>query len=159
MGIEYPYLALVSAMLFIVIVTSAVYTYLWVLHNISMLPRFEAFASFTPSDARCNVTLTLRLTSGVEATLESVVVATDSGTINVAGPGNYTASNGATVTVNYEGFDGKLLRGQEGRVIISIDNCTGLFTHGKRYSVLAFLDEGIVVSYFMPNYTNIFWVT
>jgi len=149
-GLEYPYLAIVSATLFVFIVVSVVSTYLWILRVVSSLPRLEAFTSFASNDAGCSVTLTLRLTSGVEATLESILVSTDSGSMSIAGTGSYTAQNNATATVSYEGFDGKLFRGQEGRVVITFDDCAGLFTPGKRYSVLAFLDEGTVVSYFMP---------
>jgi len=150
MGVAYPYLAIIATAAFILIVTSVFFAYFYVMQNVRMTPQFETYSLLVPIDVGCRVEFNLRLVSGTPVRLNSVRISTDMGWIEVSSPGSFTAPNGADAVAVFDGFANNrtLTVGQTGRVIVSISDCTGLFTYGKTYSVLAFLNEGTVVSYF-----------
>jgi len=150
MGIAYPYLAIVATMIFLFVVSSAFFTYFYVLQNVRMTPQFETHTLFVPIDVGCRVEFNLRLVSGTPVRLNTIRINTNMGWIEVSSPGSFTAPNGANAVATFDGFANNrtLMVGQTGRVIVSINDCTGLFTYGKIYSVLAFLDEGTAVAYF-----------
>jgi len=150
MGLEYPYLAIVSTIIFTGIITGVLLSYLLIAENISAQPHFESFVSYEPlSGGSCQITYNIRFVSGSGvSTLQGLEIFTDNGTISITQPGSYVAPNGANVNVTYVGFDGKLYMGQGGLVLVKIDDCTNLFINNSRHSVLAFLDDGTLISYF-----------
>lgn len=149
MGLSYPYLAILTTILFATTMGSILFTYIFVMQGVQTIPQFESYALFEPVATGCRITLTLRLVSGKPVTLHYVRVSTDAGVLEVATPGDYTAPNGANATVVFDGFAGgrSLYVGQTGRVVVTVSNCKDLFTYGKTYSVFTVLDEGSVVSY------------
>jgi len=150
MGVSYPYLAILATMAFILVVTSVFFTYFYVLQNVRMSPQFESYSLFEPIDVSCRVTFGLRLVAGRPVRLNVIRFGTDMGWMEISSPGNYTAPNGAPAETVFDGFANNrtVLMGQGGKVIVTISNCTGLFTPGKVYSAIAFLDEGTAVAYF-----------
>ena len=151
MGLEYPYLATMSAAAFIAIVFGVLFTELWINYQLKLTPEMEGFVTYewiNTTDAR--ITITIRLVKGTPIEYNSILLPTNLGAVKLFGPGTYSVKGVSTITLSYEGFDGTLNHGQEAKIILDIDNAAPLFTPGRDYTLLVDFDAGGFTLTFQP---------
>lgn len=148
MGIEHPYLALVSFIIFASMIISLISVQLWVQYQLLRVPVFEGYAEYsTVNSTYATIKVVVRLVRGDPVEYQKVALETDAGTVMVQ---NSTTVRSSTITVTLEKFNGTLYTGQEGYVIISVTNPNALFTPGKEYDLYVFFNYGAVHARFSP---------
>ena len=150
MGLEYPYLAIMSASLFIAIIVSMLMVTVWIEYQMKLAPKIEGYATFEWVDTNnATITITLRVTSGTPVTYTEIYLPTNQGVVTLAGPGTYTVGS-STISVRFEGFSGTIHLGQEAKIILDISNARALFSPGRQYQALISLDPGGHIVNFQP---------
>lgn len=148
MGIEHPYLAIVSFMLFASMVISITFSYVWVLQQVQRLPALEGYASVEWTGRAMAIRVVVRLTRGAPVTFSHAVLETDSGPVRVSVQNPSARVGESTVTLSLARFRGVLAPGQEGFVILEVDSPGSLFSEEREYSVVLFFDTTIFTARF-----------
>ena len=150
MGVSYPYLAILSTVIFVFIVMSVVSVSLWIIYQASNNPLVEGYSSFEwGSGDTATISIVFRLTRGHMVTFERILLSTNYGVLNISGSGTYVFGN-STFRVSYDGFNGKLFPGQEGKINIEVTNATEAYTSGRTYRSSVFFDGGTLIVSFEP---------
>ena len=150
MGLEHPFLAILSIILFLSVVSSTFFVMQWVEYQSRLVPRLEGYASFTWLDnTTAEIVFVVRVTAGSPVAYRYILLPTEQGLLNITGPGTYTVGQ-STLNVSFNGFNGTIYVGQEARVIIDAGNASDLFTAGKLYRAILVLDWGGVPLPFRP---------
>lgn len=152
MGVGTVYLGILTASFLIMLTMSLIGGILWVNYQMSINPSLEGYAGFVWSDTGTDatITITVRLVKGTPVNVLTIYLPTDLGVYTLNGPGSYSLTTTSTAVVSYEGFDGELNLGQEGRIIITITDAQPLFTPGNRYTGFVATDGGNVIYSFVP---------
>lgn len=149
MGVEHPFLALMSFMIFSAMVISIVSVSVWIEFQVRALPIVEGYISYKQEGETGTLTITLRLVKGGILNLNKILILTEQGVAEV----NTTTNEvyGATVRVTMVSFNGTLKPGMEGKMIISFTPATNLFLQDKEYGVVVLFDEYSVPMTFVPH--------
>jgi hypothetical protein len=153
MGLEYPYLALVTFMLFTAMTVSLISSYLWIHHQLSRIPEVAGYAEYREINSTfAEITVTMQHRKGDPVTVVGLLLGTEQGVVKVDVTGsvtNVTVGN-STIIVTLKKFDGTLGPGQVGLLVISVKNPGDLFQYGMEYAVHIIFDLGMLHTRFMP---------
>lgn len=145
MGIEYPVLAFIAGLMFISIVLSALFLYLYVVGELSRVPFVSGSGDIRVIFDSAVVRIRVVHERGEPVKLERMLLATDTGVIEYTFPERrYNAVvEEISITVTLVGFEeNTLLPGSTGLVLINITSTQQLFKEGKAYSAVLFFDKG-----------------
>jgi len=141
-ALEYPVLAILASILFVTIVFSSLYLYLYVVSEINRLPVVGGYAQVEITSDMYRVNITVRHERGEVVSLEKLVLVTEKGTITIE---DFTSSS--EVEVELRGFrDTTLLPGSVGLIVVKLP--LDYLALNKTYSGLLVFDKGtLVVTY------------
>jgi hypothetical protein len=132
-ALEYPILAILASILFVTVVFSSLYLYLYVVSEVSRIPVVGGFAEVGLADSTWEISVTVRHERGEPVSLQRVVLVTEGGTVERS-----------PTEVELRGFSGTtLLPGSVGVVRISLPYTE--LVHGKMYSGILIFDKGTLV--------------
>ncbi|MEM4487744.1 MAG: hypothetical protein QXK88_02945 [Desulfurococcaceae archaeon] len=84
MGISYPYLAILSTIAFIVVVTSVTFLYLYIIDQANKTPVLGVYAeAYLDSQDHINLVITIRHERGRAVELKKVVLNSENGTLTL----------------------------------------------------------------------------
>lgn len=131
---EYPVLAILASILFVSVVFSSLYLYLYVVSEVSRIPVVSGFAEVELVDGTWRISVAVRHERGEPVSLQKVVLVTEGGTTTIEDP----------TGVELRGFRGTtLLPGSVGVVGVSLPYDE--LACGKTYSGMLVFDKGTLV--------------
>lgn len=158
MGIEYPVLAFIASLVFITMVFTALFVYIYVMGNISRIPVVTGYGDIRVLFNTSTVQVRLIHQRGEPVTLEQILLNTDIGQITCRLPGpDCRLPSGVAMNITLVGFIGTTVPpGSSPAIYINIVSDRSLFTNTSRtYSMLLLFDKGtlhieLTITYKMP---------
>lgn len=151
MGLEYPVLAIMASVAFLVVILSSLFLYLYVISELREVPVLSGSVevySIVCNSTRCTrLILTVSNERGSPAELVQIRVYADNGalTINFSATVVVSDNGNAVQNVVVHGLvDGKiLLPGAAAHIVIDVSRAC--FTAGKTYQAIVFFDKGSLI--------------
>jgi len=136
-ALEYPVLAIIASILFISIVFSSLYLYLYIVSEVNRIPVVSGYATVGLSNSNWVINITVRLERGEPVEFQKAMLTTEEGAKEV------------TEAKLYGFRDRVLLPGGVGLIRIELQGSE--LTYNKTYSGLVVFDKGtLVITYTTP---------
>lgn len=148
MGLEYPFLALITFMIFASMITSLIFSYILIDLQLQRLPYVEGYTSSNVEGEVMVIKTTLRLVRGTYLSFRKVYIESDLGLIELNLTNSTKTISNTSITLRLERFSGHLVKGQEGCVVVLIEKFHEIYGNKKDYNLLIVFDVYVFSSVF-----------
>lgn len=149
MGVEYPVLAFIAGLMFVIIVFSSLFLYLYILGELYRIPVVSGSGDIRVLFNSAVVQIKVIHERGEPVKLERISITTDMGIIICIFPES-TCNTVDTLPVNTSllGFvnGNVLLPGSMGLIIVNVTGAYPPFTGDKVYTAVLHFDKGILIA-------------
>ncbi|MEM4596408.1 MAG: hypothetical protein QXO48_04250 [Desulfurococcaceae archaeon] len=150
MGLSQPYLAILSAIAFITVITSLIYVYIYIVDQVNRTPVLGVYSEAIIRGNELIVTVTVKHTRGGPVELSRVELYGEKKLIVLFENNACYALNEPLVTCRLTGTKGTILPGSTCRIEIVLPAVNEYFAENKMYQGVVFFNEGTYPVAFTP---------